>query len=326
MKKKSGSFLAAMVVFAFFGIGVTPFAGADGTQLTPYGVQFPDGTRQSTAARKWTRLLLVSPKSTPALSGTALKDALDAIRDASSDKPYLLMLEPGEYYLASYPLLMKPYVDIQGSGENVTAITGVVANEYSGVVQGADNAELRFVTVENKGGFGYNANAIYNYKASPSLLHVSIEASGGTVNRGIYNREARPTITHVDIVVYGGLESYGIHNKDQSKPTMTHVTIEAASATSNYGVYNSYSSPTMDHVIIEGAGDSSTSGYGIYNENSYSVDVNHSVIDGTNNSIACISGSVFVGSTQLKGGPVSGSVTCAGVYDESYSFFPSSCP
>ena len=59
------------------------------------------------------------------------------------------------------------------------------------------------------------------------------------------------------------------------------------------------------------------------------VYVNHCAIRGPTNSIRVEDVDVFVGGTQLAGGAVfvsSGSATCAGVWDESYTFYPSTCP
>ena len=62
---------------------------------------------------------------------------------------------------------MEPYVDIQGAGEGVTKITYGGSGTWNlGTVIGADNAELRFLTVENTGGDTY-AIAINNSSASP---------------------------------------------------------------------------------------------------------------------------------------------------------------
>ena len=103
------------------------------------------------------RTVLVSPKSTQRASGDALLQSLDKITDASEDNPYLVFIEPGIYDIGAGHLDMKPFVDIKGSGENVTRITGTIdmnGSDFSGVVNGSDDAELSFLTVENTGGTG----------------------------------------------------------------------------------------------------------------------------------------------------------------------------
>ena len=108
------------------------------------------------AGKKAKRTVLVSPKNTETESGTALLTALSGITDASAANPYLIIIEPGVYNIGSSGLQMKSYVDIQGSGENVTKITGTISSNTAGVVMGANNVEIRFLTVENTGGSDYS--------------------------------------------------------------------------------------------------------------------------------------------------------------------------
>ena len=76
---------------------------------------------------------------------------------------------------------MKPFVDIQGAGEDVTKLTAVGSTEgqLKGTLMGASNAEVRYLTIEN---IGHNAMAIamLNVGTSPHLSHVTLAASGGT--------------------------------------------------------------------------------------------------------------------------------------------------
>ncbi len=114
---------------------------------------------------------------------------------------------------------MKQYVDIEGSGEMTTRITftGSAACN-TGTVIGANNAELRSLTVENTGGTTY-AVAIYNNGASPSLLHVTAIASGGTnINVGVHNVNSSPEMTNVTATASGGANNYGVYNISSSSP------------------------------------------------------------------------------------------------------------
>ena len=76
------------------------------------------------AGQRAKRAILVSPKLTAAESGTALLSTLKGITDSSSTNPCLIKIEPGIYDIGSKSLQMKPYLDIEGSGELVTTITG----------------------------------------------------------------------------------------------------------------------------------------------------------------------------------------------------------
>jgi len=200
------------------------------------------------------RTVLVSPKGTPTQSGTDLLNALAAITDASAANPYVVVIEPGVYDLGSSVLQMKSHVDMQGSGENVTTITGTVSGTYSGVVKGADNAELRFLTVENTGG-GTNAIAICNDNASPRMANVTAVASGGTDNtRAVYNYFSSPVMTDVTATSTGGDSNCAVLN-DTASPAMTNVTASASVGDDVSGVCNENSStPTMTNVTADASG------------------------------------------------------------------------
>src|SRR4029450_4125676 len=76
---------------------------------------------------------LVSPvPGTPVLRGTRLLARLASIGGASATNPYLLKIEPGVYDLRMRTLAMKPFVDVEGSGEAVTIGGGTV--ERSGTL------------------------------------------------------------------------------------------------------------------------------------------------------------------------------------------------
>lgn len=284
------------------------------------------------AGKKAKRTVLVSPQGTPAQNGTALLSALEKITDASETNPYLIIIEPGIYDIGSSTFEMKSYVDVQGSGEDVTKITGSVSTGSGdlerGVLEGANNTELRFLTVEHAGG-GMYANAILNRGASPALTHVTAKVTGGTYARAIHNAaSSNAVMTHVTASASGGYSCISVRN-DASSPTMTHVTATAFAATNNkYGVYNTNSaSPTMEDVtLVAEAGGFS---YGVYNSTS-TARINHSSIKGS--TYAAYGGGtgcsyIYIANSMIDGPTGTTCVlTCAGVFDENYVFYPSSCP
>jgi hypothetical protein len=81
----------------------------------------------------------------------------------SAANPCLLKIGPGIYDLGATSLVMEEFVDVEGSGENVTTLLGditTVGFPFQGVVVGASNAELRFLTVVNTATSGSEATAI----------------------------------------------------------------------------------------------------------------------------------------------------------------------
>ena len=211
---------------------------------------------------------------------TSVQAAVNSITGADADNPYLVWVAPGVY---SETVTMKPWVDIEGAGELVTKITYTGSSSGdTGTVVGADNAELRFLTVENTGGEDY-ATAIYNDGQSPRLTHVTATASGGTNNRGVYNSYSSPKMTNVTATASGGTNNRGVYNS-YSSPQMTDVTATASGGTVSTGVYNESSLPQMTNVTASasGGGDSNN---GVYNNSSspQMTDVTATASGGTHN-------------------------------------------
>jgi hypothetical protein len=173
-----------------------------------------DGKDSADFARASRQTVVVAPIGTAQENGTALSNALGGITDASEAKPYLLKLEPGVYDLGTGTLNMKPFVDVEGAGQNVTKITssGPAGADHN-TLTGANNAELRFVTVENRGGGDY-ATAIRNDYASPNITHVTAHASGGVQgSRGIVNASASPKLSETTVQATGASgKKTGIQN------------------------------------------------------------------------------------------------------------------
>jgi hypothetical protein len=231
---------------------------------------------------------------------TSIQDALNSITDASTTNRYLIYVAPGVY---SEQVTMKPYVDIEGSGELTTRITYTGSpSSNNGTLLGADNAELRFLTVENTGGNAF-AVPIYNSGVNPRLTRITASGSGGTnysygvyntnssspimtdvtaiatgpwYNNGVYNNSSSPTMTNVTASGSGGWTNYGVYNRSSS-PTMTNATAYASGGTSgNHGVYNTdSSSPTMTNIIASASGGANS--YGVYNSHSSPTMTNSTV-------------------------------------------------
>ena len=218
---------------------------------------------------------------------TTVSAALASITDAGDTNRYLVKVMPGVY---SEQVTMKPYVDIEGSGELTTKISYTGSGSpNTGTVLGASNAELRFLSVENTGGAGC-AIAIYNNGASVRLTHVTASASGGSVtNRTVLNNTGSPVMTNVTISASGGAggSNSGVENQYAS-PVMTNVTVSASGNTGyNTGVFNYHSSATIQNSVISAGGASGTN-RGIDNSASsgaYTVLVTNSQVSGTATSI-----------------------------------------
>jgi hypothetical protein len=336
----------------------------------------------------YVRTVIVSPVGTPLENGTALLVALKGIADAEEGNPYLLKIEPGRYDLGSQSLAMKQWVDIEGSGELGTTITASGhTTSTTGTLVGADDAELRFLTVENSGGNAY-AIAVYNGDTSPRLTHMTALASGGVgYNCAVENiatdsTSPTPSMENVTAIASGGTTAKGVENAG-SAPTMKDVTAKGQDATYNYGIYNDTINIGMIDVTAVASGGSTTTAirnaycslaimttvtarafngsshnWAVWNQHSPAlmtdvtatalgtdskglinsgtgsgttwVAVDQSRITATTTTIESYGTDVatLVGASRLAGGPVIGDavITCAGVYDENYTFYTNTCP
>ena len=121
---------------------------------------------------------------------------------------------------------MKPWVDVEGSGALTTVITGGLFNFLTlsgGTLRGADNAEVRFLTVK-----GTDGAAIVNSNASPRITNVSATVSGGTYSDyGVLNYSSSATMTDVTATASGGFHSVGVEN-DSAVPTIRNSRIEGS--------------------------------------------------------------------------------------------------
>jgi hypothetical protein len=183
----------------------------------------------------------------------------------SKDNPCLIKILPGNYNLGSGSLTMQPYVDIEGSGEEITSITSAHNDAtFSGVVNGADNAELRLLTVRNTlAGIGTGV-AIANKSASPKITHVTAIAQTVLNCYALYNSGSSPTLNNVTAIV-GGSTGYGVYNTDSS-PVMNNLTITATPDFQSFGIYNAAaSSPSVSNATIKTTGHFSN---GIYTTDS----------------------------------------------------------
>lgn len=326
--------------------------------------------------------IVVSPVvGQPTASGQALLAAVNQINDAAWGKRYLVKVEAGVYDLEANSLLMKPFVDIEGSGRKLTLIRGkgrpISSGQFTGVIHGSDNAELRELAVQALGGPGEEvAIALFNEYAT-TFRDLDISVSGGTSCWGLRSLASTPTIKDLAISVNCSFYSAGIAARSSSRPVIEDTQIRSqgsGSETGNVGVFlDPGSMPYRFRGVRITVGDSNAPGTGILLANSgtggwfeivdtsintkggrgihsevyLSLKIRHSnivgcriginvpgswlfvhssLVDGSEATILS-SGAIYVGASQLDGGPLYGSTqTCAGVYDENFTFFANQCP
>jgi hypothetical protein len=238
------------------------------------------GLTNLNAQPRYVRTVVVGPLGTPAQNGAALLAALAGITTASAANPWLLKIEPGIYDVGATPFLMKPFVDVEGSGQLATKITGVgSASNGVGTVQAVSNSELRFLAIENTGGAPY-AKPLFVDAAAPRISHVAVRGFGGSVeSQGFFAQNgAAATVTDLSVSVSatgtansfgvlniagstsvffnlnvncdGGATSRAIASYTGATPTLRNVFAVAFGATNeNWGISNSDASATLENVV-----------------------------------------------------------------------------
>lgn len=233
--------------------------------------------------------------------------AINSITDASATNPYLIVIAPGVYTLTE-TLIMKEYVGIAGSGQNVTKLTGAIVDiseARTAIFFGANNSELRDLSIENTSD-SFAVPGVYNSSASPSMSNLTITVSGeSSYNTGVRNSSASPRMNNITINISGGSSrntgvdnvsaspnmnsltinvngggavfgSIGVMNQSSS-PSMSNLTISSSGGNPSLGVKNSSASPVMSNLIINASGGPQSQG--LYNHFS-SPTIRNSYIEG----------------------------------------------
>lgn len=233
----------------------------NGAGVTDVDAAKLEGKPASAFQPHYARTVVVSPVGTALQNGTALLAAIAGITTASATNPWLLKIEPGIYDTGIPALNMKPFVDIEGSGE----LTTRVRSEGPFGAVGASNSEMRFLTIEDAAS-GVSATGFSSFSASPVLRHVTILASGGTSeNRGIFGSGAQGGFIDVSIAVTATATSgtsYGIDLENSSSPTIRSVSVvvDAAGGDAAEGILAVSSSLRMSDVSVRALGGASFNG------------------------------------------------------------------
>lgn len=220
-------------------------------------------------------------------------DAMNAIAAwcgvPSTANPCLVKIMPGRYDLQEASLAMLEYVDIEGSGETTTLLTSSTSG--AGTVNGASNAEIRSLTIENTGSgraitctatapklSNLTATAVYGglevVDASPSLTNVAINVVapwgvGVPTAIGVYGDGSAPAMSNVTASVSGGVGNYALlfDGRDLPVRPILHNVSATATGSMNWAtaVYLTMASPFMSNVTAYATGGG---GSGIYVRNS----------------------------------------------------------
>lgn len=285
------SVFGALLVLALLGAcsGGNGDAGSQGPRGPegPVGAQGPAGPAGPPGQNgiAYARTVVVSPADSPAASGEVLRTVLAAIADPSVSSPWLLHLEPGVYDVGTQGLMLKPYVHLEGSGQDVT----VVRSSATGpTLIGADYAELRWLTVEHTGGQG-EAVALASGSPHFRLRSMTVRAAEGrnltvglrltaTVDTGVVEAvralassstgtsvavecvRCGARVTDVDASARGGTTSVGVRMEDGTLVMRRGSALGSLASGGTYGVEGLGGSVTLEGVEARGSGGATSSG------------------------------------------------------------------
>ena len=257
---------------------------------------------------------------------TSVRAALTSITDNDAGHRYVIRVAPGTYAETSAGLDLKNYVDIEGSGQDVTEIscacgsaTDPITNGSSAVLRATGpgiHSEIRFVTIVNTGGNTYSTGIWTDNSATGlvSLLYVTATAAGGTVEAdGVFNRSSSPSMDNLTATATGGSNNNGVNNLSSS-PSMDNVTAKATGGTNSIGVRDNASSPSMDNVTAIAVGGANN--FGVYSIASSSLSIRNSSMTGSEGAISSLGSSTARVANSIISGPLSGGgYLCAATFD-----------
>jgi hypothetical protein len=273
-----------------------------------------------------------------ALNGGDYTDPIDAMNDIdswcgtpSATNPCLLKINPGVYNIGENHVQMQEYVDIEGSGENVTTIVSTTSSgNYGRVIGAASNSEIRSLTLDAQFGDVYNKYGIENlYTDSFSVKDVTISMSGqlGSLNLGIDNLSASAIkIIDTTIRISGSNGGWCVRTRDYSDAVIENLDCTATGTSTSLGVMTADTSSSIvknSRVSVGGGSSWSRAVLGVQNPQRPPGDsitlVMHSILEGT---IRAATATVNLANSEVNGNfetYLGGLFNCIGIYDGSYS-------
>lgn len=228
-------------------------------------------------------------------------DAMNSITDSSEETPYLILMGPGIFNIGGNQLIMKPHVNILGSGREQTTITGsrssdVANNNADGsLIIGAEGTSLKALTIINSTNINNDNSAcisFMNSNASIEDANIRLYSTSSEI-RAILAKNSTVALNNIEIIVDNGSSyAYGLVGEtsiidaqnltiivlpDGDKTTsgirlvddselhsrVLSITISGTGSLDHYGVFISNSNAVISSASIE-ISNGSSHNYGIY--------------------------------------------------------------
>jgi hypothetical protein len=227
---------------------------------------------------------------------TSVQAAIDSVAGAAADNPYLVWVAPGVY---SETVTMKPYVHLQGAGQEATIITSDASSSAwppdRATLVLASDVSLRDLTVGNSGAGDANAALLATAGMTRTLVaDVTARALGGGVsNHAILLSGGGTGVTLQQVTALaenGSTLGVGLVNMRGAAAVLRGGSFTGRGGYNSWGIFNRGSGTTLQAASVTAlGGNGSNLNVGLYN------------YDGA---AAVLRGGVFTG----RGGDQSGGV------------------
>jgi hypothetical protein len=205
---------------------------------------------------------------------TSVQAAIDSIADAAADNAYLVWVAPGVY---SETVTMKPYVHLQGAGQEATVITSTTSDSAWPPTQAtlvlASDTSLRDLTVGNGGAGEANVALLATAGMTRTLVaNVTARAQGdGLENYPIVLSGSGTGVTLQQVTALaenGSSHNIGLVNISGAAVVLRGGSFTGRGGANAWGILNANSATTLEAVDVTALGENgSNSNFGLYNRN-----------------------------------------------------------
>jgi len=202
---------------------------------------------------------------------TSVQAAIDNVT-GTADEPILVWVAPGVY---NEMVTMKPYVHLQGAGQDATVIRSTVSNSawppVAATLVLASNTSLRDLTLENSGSGDSNVALLATAGvARARVADVTVRMLGsGAGNLAIALSGSGTDITLQQVTALAENAStynYALFNLDGAATTLRGGSFIGRGGAYTRGIYNSGSGTTLDAEGVTAVGENgSGDNYGLWN-------------------------------------------------------------
>jgi hypothetical protein len=202
---------------------------------------------------------------------TSVQAAIDSITVAAAGNPYLVWVAPGLY---EEQVTMKPYVHLQGAGQEATIISSTATSSAWPPDQAtlllASDTSLRDLTVGNSGVGLYSSALLATAGMTRTLAaDVTARALGGSFSNFAILLSGSGTgvrLQQVTALGKNGGNNYGLYNSGGAAATLRGGSFAGRGGALASGIYNYGSSTTLEAESVSALGENSSYyNYGLYN-------------------------------------------------------------